>query len=356
MFEMMTFENIMESMLGQVTSPVDKREGSLIWDALAPAAAELAKLYAALEQVLQEGFADTASREYLILRASERGMSPRPASPAVAVAKLDKAAPVGCRFCCDRFNWRVVGSLGNGEYYLECEESGSEPNGYLGRLVPLEYVSGLGQAELVRIEVPGEDEESTESLRGRYLTGLLEQSFGGNRADYIEKALSIAGVGAVKVQAAWAGGGTVRLILLDDGFCAPGANLVERVQQLFDPRGADGQSSGQGLGLAPIGHRVTVIGAEARAIGVAVGLTLQEGYEAADVLGEVSGCIEEYFAQLSRQWAEVDQLVVRVSQLEARILELPGVLDVSGLTLDGEGANLLLEPEEIPALNALDIS
>lgn len=356
MFETMTFANIMTEMLGQVNSPVDKREGSLIWDALAPAAAELAKLYQALEAVLQEGFADTASREYLILRARERGMSPRPASPAVALGLLDKETPIGSRFCCDRFNWRVVEKLAAetedkaGRYYLECEEAGSEPNGYLGRLVPLEYVNGLSSAELVSIEIPGEDEESTESLRSRYLTGLLEQSFGGNRADYIEKALGIAGVGAVKVQAAWQGGGTVRLLLLDDGFRAPAANLVERVQQLFDPL-----TAGEGLGLAPIGHKVTVQGASGREIAVAAGLTLQEGYEAADVIGEVSRCIEVYFGDLSRQWADSEQLVVRISQLEARILELPGVLDVADLTLDGMGANLLLEPEEIPTRGGVSI-
>ena len=62
----MTYEEILERMLDRVAADVDKREGSIIYDALAPCAAELAQLYIQLEQFLNECFADTAGREYLI--------------------------------------------------------------------------------------------------------------------------------------------------------------------------------------------------------------------------------------------------------------------------------------------------
>ena len=45
MFEGYTFEYLMESMLSRVPDSLDKREGSIIYDALAPAAAELAQMY-----------------------------------------------------------------------------------------------------------------------------------------------------------------------------------------------------------------------------------------------------------------------------------------------------------------------
>ena len=38
MFEKMTYEAILQDMLNRVTSDVDKREGSIIYDALAPCA------------------------------------------------------------------------------------------------------------------------------------------------------------------------------------------------------------------------------------------------------------------------------------------------------------------------------
>ena len=42
-------------------------------------------------------------------------------------------------------------------------------------------------------------------------------------------------------------------------------------------------------------------------------------------------------------------------ELEARILQLPGVLDVSGLTLAGTAANLQLSDTEIPMRGQVDV-
>lgn len=60
MFENQTFEEIMERMLERISDEIDKRENSVIWNALAPAAAELALSYIWLDQVLNLVYADTA--------------------------------------------------------------------------------------------------------------------------------------------------------------------------------------------------------------------------------------------------------------------------------------------------------
>ena len=83
MYENVTFEIIMERMLSRVPSTMDKREGSVIWDALAPAAIELQNMYIGLDSVLDETFADTASLYYLKKRAAERGISQTLASNAI---------------------------------------------------------------------------------------------------------------------------------------------------------------------------------------------------------------------------------------------------------------------------------
>lgn len=51
MYETQTFETIMDRCLSRVSSSVDKREGSVIYDALAPACAELATLYTELSNI-----------------------------------------------------------------------------------------------------------------------------------------------------------------------------------------------------------------------------------------------------------------------------------------------------------------
>ena len=71
----MTFDYIMNRMLESVPDTVDKREGSIIYDALSPAAAELAKAYMELDVVMDETFVDTASLQYLMLRCKERGVT-----------------------------------------------------------------------------------------------------------------------------------------------------------------------------------------------------------------------------------------------------------------------------------------
>lgn len=344
MFEAMTYEQILADMLENVTSEVDKREGSIIWDALAPAALELSRLYAALDEVLKQGFADTAEREYLVLRAAERGLTPHSATCAGAKAEMVGEVSLGAKFYCGGYNWLLEEDLGGGQYLLRAEEAGSGPNRVTGRLTPLEYQENLSGAEIVDIIEPGADEENTEDFRERYFASLSEQSFGGNRADYIEKAGSIAGVGAAKVQAAYNGGGTVRLIVMDSEYEEPDAALVAKVQNIFDPT----ESSGEGLGLAPIGHKVVVAGAKAQTIDLAFTLSYAVGYQWSDVQSSVLAVIDEYLAELTRNWALEERLVVRVSQMEARMLDVAGIVDVSGLTVNGEAANCWLAQDEFP--------
>ena len=101
MFEEKTFENILNSMLNKVPSSFDKREGSIIYDALAPAAAELAQLYIDLDFTLKETFADTSDRKYLIMRAAERGFEPYGSTYAVARGVFNVEVPISSRFSID---------------------------------------------------------------------------------------------------------------------------------------------------------------------------------------------------------------------------------------------------------------
>ena len=88
MFEEYTFEVILNAMLARVPDTIDKRQGSIIYNALAPAAVELQNMYINLDVILNETFADTASREYLIKRAEERGITPYPATHCIVKAEI----------------------------------------------------------------------------------------------------------------------------------------------------------------------------------------------------------------------------------------------------------------------------
>ena len=59
------FKDILSRMLAAVPDELDKREGSIIYDALAPAALALAEQYNMLTQLADMFFADTAAGEWL---------------------------------------------------------------------------------------------------------------------------------------------------------------------------------------------------------------------------------------------------------------------------------------------------
>lgn len=398
MYEAQTYQEILARMLQKalsINSNLDTREGSLVWYGDAPAAVELQNLYIALDTVLNETFADTANRPYLILRAAERGLSPQPASPAIlqlVITPTSLFLPLNTRFSIGELNYYVSADRGNGTYEITCETVGEVGNDYTGTVIPIEYVEGLETCTVTSILVPGEDEEDTETFRQRYFNSLNAQAFGGNRIDYIEKVNAIPGVGGVKVYRAWnselkpaefippaetlewinglsdvpeavktwldavyvAGknqqltvGGTVKLVIIDSTFMVPSEVLVDQVQTAVDPL----QNAGEGVGIAPIGHVVRVEGVGEEMVDLSFALYYQRDWTWDDVSGYVTEAIEGYFKELAESWADQDEaLVVRISQIESRLLSIPGILDVANTKINEEAANFTLELDYIPVL------
>lgn len=347
MYEHVTFETIMERMLARVPSTMDKREGSVIWDALAPAAIELQNLYIELDTVLNETFADTASLYYLKKRTAERGIYQIMASHAVLQGEFSPVTlniQLGSRFSCDRLNYVITEKVSNGVYKLECETAGTEGNIHFGTLIPIDYIEGLETAELTDLLIPAEDDETVEALRARYFESMTSQAFGGNIADYKEKVNAISGVGGVKVTPVWNGGGTVKLTIIDSNFEVPSGDLVELVQNEADPVG----HSGDGVGFAPIGHVVTVVGVKGKTVNVTTNITYQTGWNWESTKSYILNAIDGYFRELGKVWDANENLIIRVSQLESKILGCEGVLDISGTTLNGSASNLSLAADEIP--------
>jgi uncharacterized phage protein gp47/JayE len=344
MYEANTYDAILDRMLARVPNTIDKREGSIIYDALAPAAVELAQAYIEMDVILNESFADTASREYLIKRAAERGLEPAPATYAAVKGVFNIDVLVGDRFSCGDYNYTATERISLGVWKLTCETTGSTPNGNLGILIPIDYIDGLENAELTEVLIPGEDEEETEVFRSRYYATLSTKSFGGNKADYIEKVNAVSGVGGVKVYPVWNGGGTVKLVIINSDFSKASDSLVNDVQTTVDPV----VNQGAGDGLAPIGHVVTVETVAESIVNISFTITYQEGYTFPDVESYIVEMVDTYLLELRKTWADSDSLIIRISQLESRILNVPGILDVTGTTINEAAANLSLDGNAIP--------
>lgn len=77
------FGDITNRMLQRVPSKIDKRQGSLIYNAVAPASLEFAKIYLMLQAIEKEAFPDTASIEYLKRHAKMKNLSLNEATYAI---------------------------------------------------------------------------------------------------------------------------------------------------------------------------------------------------------------------------------------------------------------------------------
>lgn len=347
MYENITFESIMESALARVPSTMDKREGSVIWDAIAPAAMELLNLYFQLDVILKETFADTASLYYLKKRAAERGVYQIMATNAILQGEftpIDLEIPIGTRFSCDKLNYIVTEKVEDGIYQMKCETAGTEGNRHFGILIPIDYIDGMETANLTELLIPAEDDEDVEVFRERYLNSIDSQAYGGNIADYKEKVNAIQGVGGVKVTPVWNGGGTVKVTFIDSTFHVPTEEMVEMVKNEVDPYPYEGL----GYGCAPIGHVVTVEGVEGVTVNIVTKLTYREGWDWESAKTYVQDAIDKYFHEISEQWEESDNLFVRISQMESRILDCEPILDIENTTLNGVASNLALESHQIP--------
>lgn len=401
-YEDITYEWLLKQMLAVALAKnpdIDTRETSPVWYGIAPAAVEMQNIYIELDQILNETFADTASREPLIKRAKERGLQPRPATKMLGKGEFTPSninIAIGSRFSLNDLNYVITSKIEDGVYQVQCETAGEIGNEYIGTLIPIEYVEGLETAQLTEILIPGEDDEATEAFRQRYFNSLDAQAFGGNVADYVEKVNAISGVGGVKVRRAWNGdiqpallvppvafpawfeglgeetpmeikewllavataaqdglltvGGTIRLVIIDSTYSKPSELLVETVQTMIDPT----ENHAEGLGLAPIGHFVTVQPVGTSTVNVGFAITYQNDWVWDDVRPYAEAAVDDYFKELAESWEQsTDPLVVRISQLETRILTCPGVVDVTDTTINGASANLVLDDDNIPVRGAI---
>lgn len=339
------FESILSRILARIPSDLDTREGSLIYDAVAPVAAELAQAYIQIAVLLDAGFADTAIGKNLDRRAVERGLIRRKATAAVRKAALTGTeVPAGTRFSGGDLNFVAFEQISAGEYKLLCETPGDAGNRYKGVLYPIDYVEGLQSAEMTDVIIPGEDEESDDAFRKRYFDSFGSQAFGGNVADYKARVDSIPGVGGVKVYPAKHGAGTVGLVITSSTYDVPSTELIQQVQSAIDPP----EDAGRGAGLAPIGHVVTVSGVTATTVNIATTITYAGGWNFGEAKTAIETAIDGYFKELAASWADEPFIVVRIAQIETRILNFKGVIDIGGTTLNGAAQNLQLDANSIP--------
>lgn len=339
--EAQDFDYWLDEMLNQVPDNVDKREGSIIYDALAPAAMQLAIQSLSQADLLRQTFPQTAEGEFLDWHAESKGTTRQPATLSEVTAKFldsdnnpinnvevtDRFASIGD----DPFFYTVIEANGDGTGLLRAELSGTGPNRYIGQILPVTPNDSLSWAEITEISVPARDSEDDEHLRARSMSSNSYIAYGGNIADYQDMLSRIETVGAGQIYPSWQGGGTVKLVVLNNDYLPASTALVNQVQEMIDPA-----PQGEGYGLAPIDHVVTVVAPEKLLVNIATHVTVQSDMTILAVKDKINAAIEDYFDEQRRVWNQINNvtgrgysLTIYRSQLLSKIMAVPGVVNAT---------------------------
>lgn len=352
LYENMTYEYLLNRMMNRVLEKypnLDSREGSMIFNANAPAGVELAIAYTEIDNAMNESFAKTASREYLLQHCDQMGMdiSVFDASAGVHKGVFNVEVELGSRWNCDLYNYQVVEYLGAEDNYhtykLLCETEGTAPNNMTGDLTAISNIpDGLNYAVITECLIEGENETPDEDIRQEYYDYVRDIQTDGNVAQYGQWCREFDGVGNYKVFPLWNGSNTVKVSILSSSNQIATDELIDAFQEYLDPG-----TTGMGDGKAPIGAFVTVSTARECVIDIELNVKLAEGYTDTSIIEDA---VMNYFREISYK-----KDMVSYMSLGAAILKTEGVEFITGFFVDGDTADIFLDAEEIPVLGSISI-
>lgn len=350
LFEDKTQNNVMVDLIETVDSDISTEEGTLINHSFRGAAAEFEQAYIGLGVIDQNGYAETADREHLILRAKEKGITPLAATKAVWKAEFNIDIPLKARFSAGELTYICMDRVAGRAYRLMCEQTGTKGNIKQGELNPIEYINGYDTGELTELLIPARDVEETETFRARYLSIVgAAQAFGGNRAQYKKIMHEIDGVGACKIYRVTQEERRIKIYFLNNLYQTPDQTLVDDVQEIVDPL----DKQGEGEGEATIFHIVDIYPCVSEIVNIAADVTIDTGYTWEDLLPEVQEKIEAYFLELAKEWENESFITVRILKVNAAVASVKGIIDVQNTALNSAEENLLLDPNAIPVKGAI---
>lgn len=370
--EAQNYDYWLNLMLDNVPNDIDKREGSIIYDAVAPAAMVSAQQSLSLANIIRETYIKTAQGEFLDYRAVEHGTSRYAATNAEVKARFndDDGNPVNVEVG-DRFAsiaespifYTVIKANDDGTAEMQAEESGTIANSYLGQVLPVTPNDNLAWAEITEVTIPARDEENDDHLRARLLNSNSWVAYGGNVADYLDMTSKISDVGATQVYPTWDGPGTVKLVILNNDLMPASQTLIKKVKEEIDPE----ESTTQGYGLAPIDHRVTVVAPETFTVDIAMNVTIVDSMNIESIRANIKTSLEEFFKSLRRDWSTINATVGRGysmtiyrSKILSRVMMLKGVANATMPRLNGKDEDLQLvfttTTSQLPVLGEVTVN
>ncbi|RSL28989.1 baseplate J/gp47 family protein [Salibacterium salarium] len=349
-----TKDAVLERMKTEVSDEYDKRESSHAHDMLSPAAIEFAKAYIALDQVLTYGFlSEDTPREYLELKAAERGVIPTPATKSTGELTFSgddaEDIPAGTRVSTDEDDpiYAVTtadASIpdGGGEVTVEAE---AEEAGAVGDVSAGEFtlvrgdLSGVLDVTNAEAFEGGADEESDESLLARTFERVREPATSGNVYHYEQWAKEVPGIEEANVEPVWDGPGTVRVVLISDEMRAPDQTTIDAATDYIEEE-------------RPFFGDLTVVGVEEVEIDVTADVQLTTNGDITSATNELESALTEYFAEMARN----QQTTVRYAKVGTVLFETDDVLDYDALNINGGTDNISITSDQVAVVGTVTLN
>lgn len=375
--ETYTFDNLLKMALNEVPAGLDKGQGSVIYDAVAPICYRLAEIIMQIRNAYIDTYAITATGEELDSRVSEQGVTRYPATYALKKATFVDGSgnPViislGSRLSTISDTNSIIYFVESqyfdgdspvpGVYNLRCETAGTVGNEYTGELMTITHIKGLASATMSDLITPARNTETDDELRDRYFDTINNKAYGGNIAQYNQDVKAISGVGDLQIYSAWNGGGTVKLSVVDTEYNPCSADFLASLKNTIDPE----LYSGMGVGTAPIGHHVTVVTPTELTINVSMKIVASSDYSITQLTPLIKEAIGEYFTSIKEEWGVETNTgeyfsAVYIARIVMAALQVTGVANVTNVTLNGSSSDLILtetsQLQQLPKLGEVTIN
>lgn len=343
-----TQQIIKDRLISNISDEYDKTEGSFIYDVEAPLAIELANLSVKADEILDNGFADTATGIYLDKVCNEQGVYRKSATKATGVVTITgvigSTISIGQLVASDTVNYTftqdcVIPESGTIDVNIECVSYGVIGNVPVGAIKYFPVtIQGLQTVTNNSAISNGYEAETDTDLRDRYYSKVRTPTTSGNKYHYLNWCKEVTGVGDARVLPLWAGNGTVKCIIINSNKRQADSTLINAVSAYIEEN-------------RPIGATVTVASATEKAINISVTLVIDSAnYTIETVTTTIENNLTEYFKLIAFK-----DTYISYAKIGNLIIDSEGVLDYSILKINNGTANISILDSEVAVLGGVTV-
>jgi uncharacterized phage protein gp47/JayE len=343
----LTFTNILQKALDSVSSKVDKRQGSIIYDTLAAISYVIAgDLVDAMIQIYIDNSFNLASGSSLDDLLLPFGITRIEATSAICKVEFYDQnnnlmdVPIGTQFMTKDGNQTIFTTTTQlklndtpitGTYYATTTTTGTTGNTYIGECSLINFITDVARVVIVEITTEARDEETDTELKERLVETSSNKGWGGNIQGYKNWITdgSIDGIGQMQVYPIWNGHGTVKLSMVDVYNVPLTTTKINELYDIICPLRNGTRTYGNGI--APIDAEITIDTPTYDVVNIEMSVTVGAGYTIETIKNNVSSTLLEYVNELNATWGdgiEPYSMNMQIATIGAKCLKISGVDDI----------------------------